>query len=164
MCLCIKSKTGAHGFQKRESDRWNWSYPWLWATTWVLRINMDPMQVQAMLLAPKLSLQFPKSVIFYFVLCVWIFCLHVCLCTKSVFGTWWRKGRILDHIAANALNQRHLSNPQLVFKCKCNNFKLVAFLLHWHVSSFNTLKLNDRKWFGNTQIADSKSTIFTNCT
>lgn len=32
----------------------------------------------------------------YFILCLWVFCLHVCLCTTSVYGAWEIQKRAPD--------------------------------------------------------------------
>jgi hypothetical protein len=64
-------------------------------------LNSEPPEEQSVLLTAEPSLQPPGSLKnnFYFRLinlCIWVFCLHVCLCAKSVPGACGGQKRLLD--------------------------------------------------------------------
>jgi hypothetical protein len=51
-CMC-----GASDARKEDPILWNFNYRWLWATMWLLGIELGPLEEQPVLLTTESSLQ-----------------------------------------------------------------------------------------------------------
>lgn len=77
-----------------SSTPWNGSYKWLWVSTWGLGTEHTSSEHTALLITELFLQPFSKNC----VLCVWVFCLHVCLCTMCVPGAYRGQKKVLDSL------------------------------------------------------------------